>query len=305
MVKTCVGTEFCRFGTQDSTGAGIEMERRFEQLFTPHKVKMARRRLPAQLRRGDRQGHRPRRRRKAAGRWSSAAPPASRVRKADLLTTVETTDAGARGVGAVLPVLPRERQLPRTHLRLRRAPRASRRSARTPSTRRSRCGKALLDRLRKSKARAARCVARRADAEARRRSSSRSQPMETGDWHERTRSGFGSRRCDNIPLREGRAVHAWRPRDRASSTSAIGSSRPTTSVRTRAARCATASSPATSVVCPLHAWKINLETGAVERPAHGTGHVRRRPIRRASRTASSRSSCRTTCRARRPGGMTR
>ena len=30
MVKTCVGTEFCRYGTQDSTSAGIEMERRFE-----------------------------------------------------------------------------------------------------------------------------------------------------------------------------------------------------------------------------------------------------------------------------------
>jgi nitrite reductase (NADH) large subunit len=41
MVKTCVGTEFCRFGTQDSTHAGIEMERMFENLFTPHKVKMA------------------------------------------------------------------------------------------------------------------------------------------------------------------------------------------------------------------------------------------------------------------------
>ncbi len=41
MVKTCVGTEFCRFGVQDSTSAGIEMERRFEHLFTPHKVKMA------------------------------------------------------------------------------------------------------------------------------------------------------------------------------------------------------------------------------------------------------------------------
>ena len=26
---------------------------------------------------------------------------------------------------------------------------------------------------------------------------------------------------------------------------------------------------ATSVVCPLHAWKVNLETGAVERPAAG------------------------------------
>ena len=59
MVKTCVGTEFCRFGTQDSTSAGIELERRLENLFTPHKVKMAHRRLPAQLRRGDGQGHRP------------------------------------------------------------------------------------------------------------------------------------------------------------------------------------------------------------------------------------------------------
>ena len=78
MVKTCVGTEFCRFGTQDSTAAGIELERRFENLFTPHKVKMARRRLPAQLRRGDGEGHRPGRVRKAAGRWWSAARPASR-----------------------------------------------------------------------------------------------------------------------------------------------------------------------------------------------------------------------------------
>jgi len=28
----------------------------------------------------------------------------------------------------------------------------------------------------------------------------------------------------------------------------------------------------TSVVCPLHAWKINLETGGVERPAGATDH---------------------------------
>ncbi len=41
MVKTCVGTDFCRFGTQDSTSAGIELERRLENLFTPHKLKMA------------------------------------------------------------------------------------------------------------------------------------------------------------------------------------------------------------------------------------------------------------------------
>ncbi|GGJ58184.1 nitrite reductase (NADH) large subunit [Anoxybacillus voinovskiensis] len=40
-VKTCVGNQFCRFGTQDSTALGIEMEKKFERLNTPHKVKMA------------------------------------------------------------------------------------------------------------------------------------------------------------------------------------------------------------------------------------------------------------------------
>jgi len=28
----------------------------------------------------------------------------------------------------------------------------------------------------------------------------------------------------------------------------------------------------TSVVCPLHAWKVNLENGQVERPTHGKDH---------------------------------
>lgn len=28
----------------------------------------------------------------------------------------------------------------------------------------------------------------------------------------------------------------------------------------------------TSVVCPLHAWKVNLETGQIERPTHGKDH---------------------------------
>lgn len=40
-VKTCVGSTFCRFGTQDSIQMGIDMERKFERLYTPHKVKMA------------------------------------------------------------------------------------------------------------------------------------------------------------------------------------------------------------------------------------------------------------------------
>jgi len=40
MVKTCVGTDFCRFGVQDAIATGVELERRFENLYTPHKLKM-------------------------------------------------------------------------------------------------------------------------------------------------------------------------------------------------------------------------------------------------------------------------
>jgi len=38
-VKTCVGTDFCRFGLGDAIDAGIELEREMEGLYTPHKVK--------------------------------------------------------------------------------------------------------------------------------------------------------------------------------------------------------------------------------------------------------------------------
>lgn len=40
-VKTCVGKEWCRFGTQDSTKMGIELEKMTWGSWTPHKVKMA------------------------------------------------------------------------------------------------------------------------------------------------------------------------------------------------------------------------------------------------------------------------
>jgi nitrite reductase (NADH) large subunit len=90
MVKTCVGTEFCRFGTQDSTAAGIEMERRFEQLFTPHKVKMATVGCPrncaeATVKDIGLVG--------VEGGWQVVVGGAAgkSVRKADLLTAVETT----------------------------------------------------------------------------------------------------------------------------------------------------------------------------------------------------------------------
>ncbi|MCI2808116.1 nitrite reductase large subunit NirB [Eoetvoesiella caeni] len=40
-VKTCVGKEFCRFGTQDSTGMGIALEKELVGMTSPHKVKLA------------------------------------------------------------------------------------------------------------------------------------------------------------------------------------------------------------------------------------------------------------------------
>jgi len=90
MVKTCVGTDFCRFGTQDSIAAGIEMERRFEQLYTPHKVKMGAVGCPrncaeATVKDIGLVG--------VEGGWQVVVGGAAGkgVRKADLLTTVETT----------------------------------------------------------------------------------------------------------------------------------------------------------------------------------------------------------------------
>lgn len=91
MVKTCVGIEFCRFGVQDAMATGIELERRIENLFTPHKTKLGVTGCP----------------RNCAevtvkdigligqeGSWQVVVGGAAgkHVRKADLLITVETTE---------------------------------------------------------------------------------------------------------------------------------------------------------------------------------------------------------------------
>jgi nitrite reductase (NADH) large subunit len=90
MVKTCVGTDFCRFGTQDSTSAGIELERRLEHLYTPHKVKMGAVGCPrncaeATVKDIGLVGQ--------EGSWQVVVGGAAgkRVRKADLLVTVVST----------------------------------------------------------------------------------------------------------------------------------------------------------------------------------------------------------------------
>jgi nitrite reductase (NADH) large subunit len=91
MVKTCVGSRFCRFGTQDAIGAGINLERRLENLYTPHKFKMAvvgcpRNCAEATVKDVGLVGN--------EGSWQVVVGGAAGkgVRKADLLVTVETTE---------------------------------------------------------------------------------------------------------------------------------------------------------------------------------------------------------------------
>lgn len=40
-VKTCVGSQWCRFGVQDSTALGIRLEHELDRMWAPHKVKLA------------------------------------------------------------------------------------------------------------------------------------------------------------------------------------------------------------------------------------------------------------------------
>jgi len=91
MVKTCVGTEFCRFGVQDAISTGIELEKRLENLYTPHKTKLAVTGCPrncseATVKDIGLVGQ--------EGSWQVVVGGAAgkHVRKADLLVTVKTTD---------------------------------------------------------------------------------------------------------------------------------------------------------------------------------------------------------------------
>ena len=84
--------------------------------------------------------------------------------------------------------------------------------------------------------------------------------------------------CENVPPREGRAAIVG---DRELAVFNLGD-------RFLAVdnRCPHRSGPlcdgivaGSSVVCPLHAWKVDLETGAVERPANASGCVGTYPTR--------------------------
>ena len=84
--------------------------------------------------------------------------------------------------------------------------------------------------------------------------------------------------CDNIPPREGRAARVG---DREIAVFNLGDR-----VLAVDSRCPHERGPLADgivagdcVVCPLHGWKVSLETGAVERPATASACVRTYPTR--------------------------
>lgn len=91
MVKSCVGTDFCRFGTQNSIDTGIRLEKMLEGLYTPAKLKMGvvgcpRNCAEATVKDIGLVG--------IEGGWQVVIGGAAgkRVRPADILVTVNTTD---------------------------------------------------------------------------------------------------------------------------------------------------------------------------------------------------------------------
>jgi nitrite reductase (NADH) large subunit len=97
--KTCVGSEFCRYGLGDSTRLGIEIEQRFQGIESPHKMKLATAGCPRNCSEATTkdlgavaiEG----------GRWELYVGGAagSRVRKGDLLCVVDSHDAVLRYMG--------------------------------------------------------------------------------------------------------------------------------------------------------------------------------------------------------------
>ncbi len=100
--KTCIGSEFCRYGLGDSTTLGIEIEKRFQGIESPHKMKLAVSGCPrncAELTIKDIgvvaiEG----------GKWEIyiGGAAGSSVRKGDLLCVVESHETALRFIGCFM-----------------------------------------------------------------------------------------------------------------------------------------------------------------------------------------------------------
>ena len=127
--KSCIGTDYCRYGLGDSMGWRSSIESALSGLDTPGKLKLATAGCPRNCSEAmvkdvgavAVEG----------GKWEiyvgGAAGRARPQRR--LLCTVDTPRGGAAHRRSLHPVLPRERQVPRAHLRLRAARRHRRKFA--------------------------------------------------------------------------------------------------------------------------------------------------------------------------------
>jgi len=120
-VKTCVGTEFCRYGTNDSTGLGIDL-RSGSRASSSREGETRGQRMPAKLCRINRQGRW--RDRHEGGEWevSVGGAAGAHVRKTDVAVPRADEGRSAPCDRQVPHLLPRQREVARTHLRLRPAP---------------------------------------------------------------------------------------------------------------------------------------------------------------------------------------
>ena len=84
--------------------------------------------------------------------------------------------------------------------------------------------------------------------------------------------------CDNVPLREGRAV-SIAGRDMAIFNLGDQFLATDNQCPHKAGPLCDGIVTGTSVVCPLHAWKINLTDGCVERPKESVHSVATYPVR--------------------------
>ena len=114
--KSCVGTDFCRYGVGDSIALAQKIERRFQGVESPHKMKLATAGCPRNCSEAyvkdlgavAIEG----------GQWEIYVGGAAggSVRKGDLLCTVDTHDEVLLIHGPVHAVLPRARQVSGTLL---------------------------------------------------------------------------------------------------------------------------------------------------------------------------------------------
>jgi nitrite reductase (NADH) large subunit len=252
-VKTCVGSEFCRFGVGDSTGLGVKLEQSTERLYTPHKVKMGVTGCP----------------RNCAevtvkdigilaiqGGWEVYVGGAAgmRVRKADLLVRVEHENSALEAAHLFLQHYRENAEyLERTYDFVERVGIARVRAESVEAPEETRA--ALLERFRRSREIAAEPWAE-GDAPA-----TPHQFSPLASVAARPGETVRVAALAELPVGEGRAVRVG---GREVALFRVAADE----VRAIAARCPHAGGPLADgivsggrVTCPLHAWKFDLATG--------------------------------------------